>query len=39
MTITGLIILLTVIISWIAFSKPQVKEDLLFWPYQIKRQG
>jgi len=39
MTITGLIILLTVLISWIAFTKPQVKEDLLFWPYQIKRNG
>jgi len=39
MTITGLIILLTVIISWVAFTKPQVKEDLLFWPYQIKRNG
>lgn len=39
MTITGLIILLTVLISWIAFTKAQVKDDLLFWPYQIKRHG
>lgn len=38
MTITGLIIVLTILISWIAFNKPQLREDLLFWPYQIKRQ-
>ncbi|MFM1794503.1 MAG: hypothetical protein RL642_888 [Bacteroidota bacterium] len=39
MTITGLIILLTVLISWMAFSKPQLREDLLFWPYLIKRNN
>ncbi|MEY4627928.1 MAG: hypothetical protein RLZZ595_254 [Bacteroidota bacterium] len=39
MSISALIILLTAIVSLIAFNKPQLKEDLVFWPYQIKRQG
>jgi len=39
MSISALIILLTVIVSLIAFNKPQLKEDLVFWPHQIKREG
>ena len=39
MSISALIILLTAIVSLIAFNKPQLKEDLVFWPYQINRQG
>ncbi len=39
MSITLLIILLTAVTSFIAFSKHSLREDLLFWPFRIKRQG
>ena len=39
MSITFLIIIITSIVSIIGFSKPTLKEDLLFWPYLIKREG
>lgn len=39
MSITFLIILITCAISIPAFSKEQLKEDLLFWPYMIKGHG
>lgn len=39
MNITFLIILITCAISIPAFSKEQLKEDLLFWPYMIKGHG
>jgi membrane associated rhomboid family serine protease len=38
MTITFLIIAITSIVSILAFSREQLKEDLLFWPYLIKRE-
>lgn len=39
MSITILIIAITSIISFIAFTRHAVKDDLLFWPYKIKREG
>lgn len=39
MSITFLIILITCAISIPAFSKEQLKEDLLFWPYMMKGRG
>ena len=39
MSITFLIIAITSVTSFIAFSKESLKEDLLFWPYKIKREG
>lgn len=39
MSITFLIILITCAISIPAFSKEQLKEDLLFWPYMMKGHG
>lgn len=39
MSITFLIIIITCAISIPAFSKEQMKEDLLFWPYMIKGRG
>ena len=39
MSITFLIIIITCAISIPAFSKEQLKEDLLFWPYMIKGHG
>lgn len=39
MSITFLIILITCAISITAFSKSQLKEDLLFWPFRMKREG
>lgn len=39
MSITFLIIILTSAVSIIGFSKESVKEDLLFWPAIIKREG
>ncbi|MEN9884551.1 MAG: hypothetical protein RLZZ420_1768 [Bacteroidota bacterium] len=39
MSITFLIIAITSIVSILAFSRDQLKEDLLFWPFLIKREG
>jgi membrane associated rhomboid family serine protease len=39
MSITFLIITITSVTSFIAFSKHSLREDLLFWPYKIKREG
>lgn len=39
MSITFLIILITSVTSFIAFTKHSLREDLLFWPYKIKREG
>jgi membrane associated rhomboid family serine protease len=39
MSITFLIIIITCVVSIIAFNKESLKEDLLFWPYRIQRQG
>jgi len=39
MSITFLIIAITSIVSILAFSRDQLKEDLLFWPFMIKREG
>jgi len=39
MSITLLIIAITSVTSFIAFSRHSVREDLLFWPFAIKRQG
>ncbi len=39
MSITFLIIIITTAVTLIGFNKPTVKEDLLFWPTQIKRNG
>jgi membrane associated rhomboid family serine protease len=39
MSITFLIILITCAISIPAFSKGQLKEDLLFWPFRMQREG
>ena len=39
MSITFLIIAITSVTSFIAFSKHSLREDLLFWPYKIKREG
>ena len=39
MSITFLIIAITSVTSFIAFSKQSLKDDLLFWPYKIKREG
>jgi membrane associated rhomboid family serine protease len=39
MSITFLIIAITSVTSFIAFSRHSVREDLLFWPFTIKRQG
>jgi membrane associated rhomboid family serine protease len=38
MSITFLIIAITSIVSILAFSRDQLREDLLFWPYLIKRE-
>ena len=39
MSITFLIIIITCVVSIIAFNKESLREDLLFWPYMIQRQG
>lgn len=39
MSITFLIIVITSVTSFIAFTKHTLREDLLFWPYKIKREG
>lgn len=39
MSITFLIIIITSVTSFIAFTKHSLREDLLFWPYKIKREG
>ncbi len=39
MSITFLIILITCAVSIPAFSKSQLKEDLLFWPFRMQREG
>lgn len=39
MSITFLIIAITSVTSFIAFSKHSIREDLLFWPFKIKREG
>ena len=39
MSITFLIIVITSVTSFIAFAKHSLREDLLFWPYKIKREG
>ena len=39
MSITFLIIIITCVVSIIAFNKESLREDLLFWPYVIQRQG
>jgi membrane associated rhomboid family serine protease len=39
MSITFIIIAITSIVSILAFSRDQLKEDLLFWPFLIKREG
>ncbi len=38
MSITFLIIAITSIVSILAFSRDQLREDLLFWPFLIKRE-
>lgn len=38
MSITFIIIAITSIVSILAFSREQLREDLLFWPYLIKRE-
>ena len=39
MGITTLIIFITTAVSLLAFSRPKTTEDLVFWPYTIKREG
>lgn len=39
MSITFLIIIITAGVSFIGFNKESVKEDLLFWPYLVKKNG
>jgi len=39
MSITFLIIIITAAVSILAFNRETMKEDLLFWPYYIKREG
>ena len=39
MSITFLIIIITAAVSILAFNRETMKEDLLFWPYYINRQG
>ncbi|MFN5422823.1 MAG: rhomboid family intramembrane serine protease [bacterium] len=39
MSITFLIIIITAVVSFIAFNKESLKDDLLFWPFVIKRKG
>ncbi len=39
MSITFLIIIITSAVSILAFNRETMKEDLLFWPYYINRQG
>lgn len=39
MSITFLIIILTTGVTFIGLNKDSVKEDLLFWPFEIKRNG
>jgi membrane associated rhomboid family serine protease len=39
MSITFLIIIITAGVSILAFNRGSMKEDLLFWPYYIKREG
>lgn len=39
MSITFLIIAITSVVSILAFNRQRMMEDLLFWPYAIKREG
>jgi membrane associated rhomboid family serine protease len=39
MTITLIIIALTCLVSFPAFSNDRMKEDLLFWPYEIRHRN
>ncbi len=39
MSITLIIIIITCLVSFPAFSNHKMKEDLLFWPYEINRQN
>jgi membrane associated rhomboid family serine protease len=39
MSITFLIIIITSAVSILAFNRESMKEDLLFWPYYINREG
>ena len=39
MTITLIIIALTCLVSFPAFSNARMKEDLLFWPYEIRHRS
>ena len=39
MSITFLIIAITSVTSFIAFTRHTLREDLLFWPYKIKRES
>lgn len=39
MSITFLIIIITAAVSILAFNREKMKEDLLFWPYYINREG
>jgi membrane associated rhomboid family serine protease len=39
MSITFIIIIITAAVSILAFNREQMKEDLLFWPYYINREG
>ena len=39
MSITFIIIIITAAVSILAFNRENMKEDLLFWPYQINRDG
>jgi len=39
MSITFLIIIITSAVSILAFNRENMKEDLLFWPYYINREG
>lgn len=39
MSITFLIIIITCVVSILAFNKEKMREDLLFWPYVMQRQG
>lgn len=39
MSITFIIIIITAAVSILAFNREQMKDDLLFWPYYINREG
>lgn len=39
MSITYIIIIITAAVSILAFNREQMKDDLLFWPYYINREG